>query len=100
MIKNNTRKKITIDGLARMVAKGFEQTPTKQEFTGLRQEFTGLRGEFTGLRQEMRSGFQILTDSLDLIRSDIRDLKISVEIDARDLKRRVERLEQRMGIEV
>ena len=97
MLKKNAQKKITAEELARMVARGFENTATKDDLKELatQQELTqGL----ASVRQEMRSGFQVVTDTLDLIRSDIRDLKISVEIDAKDLKHRVERLEKKVGL--
>ena len=75
---------MTIETLARITAKGFEDTATK--------------ADITGVRHEMHAGFRVVTDTLDLIRSDIRDLKISVEIDLKDLKHRVERLEKKVGL--
>lgn len=88
MSKNNIKKKITTEAMARMVAKGFEETATKQDLAGL------------ATKQEMREGFQLIADRLDLMHSDIRDLKISVEVDIKDLYKRVERLEKRVGIAV
>lgn len=96
MPKNNAKKKITIDGLARIIAKGFENTATKQDLQELRKE---IAGQFA-TKQEMRGGFKLITERIDMVQSDIRDLKISIEVDIRDLKHRVERLEQRVGIGV
>lgn len=86
MVKKKTKTKITTESLVLMVAKGFENTATKDDL----KEFA--------TKQEMREGFQIVNDTLGLIRDDIRDLKISVEIDLKDLKNRVERLEKKVGI--
>ena len=86
MVKKKTKTKVTTEKLALMVAKGFENTATKDDL----KEFA--------TKKEMREGFQIVNDTLGLIRDDIRDLKISVEIDLKDLKNRVERLEKKVGI--
>ena len=79
MPKKGSKNKITIESLARMTARGFESVATKDE---------------------MRNGFKVLADTLELVRSDIRDLKISAEVDLKDLKHRVERLEKKIGLAV
>jgi len=88
MVKKNAKTKITTEKLALMVAKGFENTATKDDLEKL------------ATKEEMRSGFRVVTNSLDLIRADIRDLKISAEVDVKDLKHRVEQLEKKVSISV
>lgn len=95
MPKKNSVKKITIETLARITAKGFENVATKDDLKNL-----ATKDELKDTKDEMRSGFKILADTLDLVRSDIRDLKISVEVDLKDLKHRVERLEKKVGLTV
>ena len=93
MLKKSAKNKMTLETLARITAKGFENTATKDGLASL-----ATKQEVNGIKQEMQGGFKIVTDTLDLIRSDIRDLKISVEIDLKDLKHRVERLEKKVGL--
>jgi uncharacterized phage infection (PIP) family protein YhgE len=81
-------KKITIESLAIMMAKGFEQ----------------LQKQFGTVQKQLGS----LVDGQNLMRTDIQDLKMTVrplshtniiqerEID--ELKDRVERLEQKVGV--
>lgn len=80
-------KKTTIEELARMVKAGFDETATKHE---------------------VRAGFQLLTDSLDLIRQDVHDIKptlgplvryaATMEEKVLNLEKRVERVERKVGI--
>lgn len=86
MIKKKAKTKITTEKPALMVVNGFENTATKDDLKEL------------ATKKEMRDGFQMVNDTLGLIRDDIRDLKISVEIDLKDLKNRAERLEKKVGM--
>ena len=77
MIKKKAKTKITAEKLALMVAKGFENTATKDDLKNLATKQEMIHG-LADVRQEMRGGFQVVNDTLGLIRGDIRDLKISV----------------------
>lgn len=72
MLKKNSTKKITIESLARMTARGFETVATKEDLKNL-----VTKDELKDTKHEMRNGFKVLGDTLELVRSDIRDLKIS-----------------------
>ena len=57
-------KKITIEKLAEMVHKGFLETARKDELTSL--------------RKDTNEGFRLVAEASDLIRADVRDIKITL----------------------
>ncbi|MDP3794535.1 MAG: hypothetical protein Q8R13_01235, partial [bacterium] len=69
-------KNVTIDDLAGMVARGFEQTATK--------------GDVARLEHKVDAGFAHVNARLDQVRRDIADLD--------DLRERVQAIEMRMGL--
>ena len=82
-----SEKKMAIEDLARMVKAGFDETATKHE---------------------VRTGFQLLTDSLDLVRQDVHDIKLTLgplvrhaaamEEKVLILEKRIMRVERKVGI--
>ena len=76
-------KKITIEELATMVKRGFDHTATKNDLEQL--------------RGEMQQGFFAVNSRLDLIREDTADLPAMRE-ELRDLRTRVDLLEQKVGL--
>ena len=77
MGKDNDFRNITLDELAEMVARGFEQTATKDE----------LSSQIGALRTEMNAGFAHVNITLDKHMGDVRK-----QTDV--LARRVKRLEE------
>lgn len=85
------KRKMTIEDLAVLIKRGFDQTATKQE----------LKEWLYELRKD-------ITERLDAIEDDIRDLKIAVgplvrivaalETDVRNLHVRLGRVERKIGL--
>ncbi len=77
-----------------MIKRGFDGTPTKQDFRDL--------------RTEMRGGFSSIAGSLSAIHEDIQDIKVALppllrtvaqmELDVGDLKKRVLKVERKVGL--
>jgi len=89
-------KKMTLDRLAVI---------TQREFRVVHSDVSNLRGEVSNLRRDMESGFRTVADTLELIRQDFVDMKRSFSIithaissDVAELRRRVERLERKIGL--
>ena len=92
-------KKLTLEDLAGMVKRGFDETATKEDIRELRD----------GLRAEMHEGFQMIAGTLTAIQGDIREVKAvlppllktvaQLELDMGDLKVRVLKLERKAGLE-
>ncbi len=83
-----TKKHITLDVLAQMVARGFEATASKKMVT---EELGRLHQDITILRSDMEAGFQ------DLERV-VRPLSERVnvhDVEIHDLQQRIMRLEKR-----
>ncbi len=84
---------MTIEDLAVMVKKGFDQTATKQDIADVRKEAADFRKE--------------VLEQFELIHEDIKDIKntliplvqivAALEQEIRDLKLRLERLERKTG---
>lgn len=69
------------------------------------REFRVLHGEINGLRRDTESGFRTVADALELIRQDFAEMKRSFSLithamssDMVELRRRVERLERKIGL--
>ena len=87
-------KKITIETLAVMIQNGFKETASKKEVD---ERFKAVDGTF-----------KAIVDQLDLMRADIRDIKITLgplvhmvaalDTDVQDLQKRTKRLEQKVGL--
>ena len=79
-----------------MVKGGLGETATKRDLEAL------------ATNREVRAGFQAVADSLDLIRADLREVKVvlpplvrsvgSLEAEVHDLRGRVTRLERKAGL--
>lgn len=89
-------KKMTLDRLASI---------TQREFRAVHGDISNLRGEVSNLRRDMESGFRIIADTLELIRQEFADMKRSFSLitsamssDMVELRRRVERLERKIGL--
>ena len=92
MAKRKTPEEL-FEKLARMVKRGFDDTATKSDLAALRHEFGGK--------------FQTVTDSLEQLQRDSREVKVilgplargMVEHEERikNLERRVGRVEQKVG---
>ncbi|MDP3779181.1 MAG: hypothetical protein Q8R30_04025 [bacterium] len=69
MKKKNT---VTIDELALMVKRGFDQTATKKDL-----EQFATKEDLAQLRTEMQDGFRGVNRRIDLLHEDISDLPLS-----------------------
>jgi hypothetical protein len=90
-----TKKHVTLDELAQMVARGFEAAASKKmltdEINGVRGDLRTLREDVGILRSDMEAGFQ------DLERA-VRPLSERVnvhDVEIHDLRQRITRLEKR-----
>ena len=99
-------KKITIENLAAMVKRGFDQTATKDdlkelatkaEFIHLEQKVDGLEQKVDGLEQKMEDGFRGVNRRIDLLREDISDLP-DIREELTDLGKRMDRVEHKVGL--
>ena len=54
-MKKKVKKQVSTDDLAIMIAKGFENTVTRSEFTEHRKEFTGLSAKVDTLDQNIKA---------------------------------------------
>lgn len=95
-----TKKNMTIEDLAQMIKRGFDETATKAEIqhvderlTTLEHRVTELGQHMTGLEQNVADGFAHVNARLDRIRDDIADLP-AIREELKDLRQRVERLER------
>lgn len=98
------KKKITIDALAAMVQRVFEETAKKVDFDSLHGKVDSLRGDVDSLRvelqefkQETRENFDHVHARLGTIERDVKDVVHKDEFE--DLMARVKYLEKKMGIE-
>lgn len=92
------KNKTTIDKLARMVQRGFEENKKDSQKTNERidrlAEHTS--GEILLLRRDMDAGFQAVAQVLKQMREDIKSLDYGPEVI--ELRARLERLERKVGI--
>ena len=88
MKKKNT---ITIDELALMVKRGFDQTATKED---LMQCAT--KEDLMQLRTEMQDGFRGVNRRIDLLHEDISDLP-DIREELKDHDGRLMRVERKVG---
>ena len=91
------KKKFTIDDLAVMVKKGFDQTATKEELRAITLRLDGLEKKVGGLDQKVDAGFFAVNRRIDLLHEDISDLPAMRE-ELIDLRKRVERVERKVGL--
>lgn len=87
MKKKNT---ITIEDLALMVKRGFDDTATKKD---LEEGLTQLR---TDLRTEMQEGFYSVNRRIDLLHEDISDLP-DIREELKDHDQRLVRVERKVA---
>jgi hypothetical protein len=100
-----TKQKMTLEKLARLVTEGFDGTASKEELTATKEElgelrthvdeeFGSVRSELSMLRDEVTSQLKQITLVLGpLVRG-----VAGMEIDLRELRSRVNRLERKVGI--
>ncbi len=93
-----TPKKITNEILARMIAKGFEETAKKadvdERFDKVDQRLDKVEYRLDKVDHRLNA----VTSDIGLIRADIHDLKTTQEADIKSLYPRVERLEKRIPV--
>jgi hypothetical protein len=85
------KKKTTLDELARMVARGFEQAASKEVLKSLE---TRVDNEFKLLRAETGTGFQDLKHMLQPLDETVQ----SHDAELQELRERVDRVEKQLGI--
>jgi hypothetical protein len=95
------KQKMTLEKLARLVTKGFEGTASRQDLESLSQN---MAERF----EDSDSHFRSIEQKLDSMESELRDIGVvlgplvrtvaAMEIDLRDLRSRVNRLERKAGI--
>lgn len=94
------KRKITIEDLAVLVKRGFDQTTTKEEIHELRKEvdrrFVAMTTAITNLAKATDDNFRHVNARLDRIRDDVSDIPTMRE-ELYDIRDRVERLEKKIG---
>lgn len=100
---------MTLDKLAGLVNKGFENTATKADITAVRSEIAGVKdevkGEITVVREELEAVKTELKDDIRALHSEMesglekinRERNYGVEIDA--LRASVIQIKQHLGIQ-
>ena len=83
-------KKTTIEDLAAMIKHGFDATATKEDFHALKDDLHVLD-------QKVDAGFQHVNARLDSIRNDMSDPPTMRE-ELHDLRQRLDRVEQKVGL--
>lgn len=74
------KKEVTNEDLARLIAKGFEQTASKADFVYLKEDVTYLKEDVTHLKEDVTH----LKEDVTHLKEGVADLKVNVNhIDAR-----------------
>ena len=99
-----SEKQTTIEDLAVMVKKGFEDTARKQDVVGLKGDITGLKEDVTGLKEDMievKEGLDHVDARLGRIEADINEMRgeIVYRHEFEDALGRIKYLEKKLGIE-
>ena len=95
---------VTNEELARMIAKGFENTATKGDAQRLEQRMDGFDQRMDGFEQKME-GFEQRMDHMDArmgrMEADLNEIRshIVYRHEFEDLMARVKYLEQKIGVE-
>ena len=94
-------EKITLEQLAQMIQRGFEETSRKEDVSSFREEVTE---HF----EDVDSHFKAVEQRLDSIDGEIKEIKIvlgplaravaQMEVDISTLRSRIDRLERRFGL--
>jgi len=94
-------RKTTLEQLAQMVQRGFEQTSTKEDLKRVREDVRTLR-------VDMENRFEGVDRRLDAIEMEVKEVRTvlgplartvaEMEFDLQDLRSRVERLEKKAGL--
>lgn len=74
-MEDNQQKPMTIDDLAVMVAKGFENTSTKQDLAVVQKDVTDLKQDMAELRHDVSAVKSNLNNYLDLSEKRYSELK-------------------------
>ena len=96
---------ITLEQLAQMVQRGFEQTATKEDLGGVDSQLESLRAEMERRFEQVDNRFLGVDRRLDSIDMEVREIKVilgplvrtvaGMEVDIHDLQSRVRRLEKK-----
>ena len=119
------KKTVTLDQLARLVRSGFRSSTTKQDLENLasstKRDIESLavstKRDIENLAIAVKHGFnetatkqqlRLVVDNVDLLRADVHDVKVTLgplvhhvatmEREVGDLKKRVDRVERKVGI--
>ncbi len=94
-------KEITLEKLAQMIQRGFEEAATKKELQALRED---IDQRF----EDMEQRFQAVNNNIDALHSEIREIKLALppllrtvaqlEVEVTDLRQRISRLERKAGL--
>lgn len=87
-------KEITLEQLAQMIQRGFEEAASKKELQAV--------------REDMVQRFQAVNNNIDALHSEIREIKLALppllrtvvqlEVEVTELRQRVIRLEKKAGL--
>ena len=93
-MKAEENNSMTIDDLAVMVKRGFDQTATKEDLKRF-----ATKEDFHALERKMDAGFFAVNSRIDLLREDISDLPDIREAvqNIPDIKERLVRVERKVG---
>ena len=95
--EGNTKNGTTINDLAQMVARGFEETGAK--FKKMDERFDAVDGRLDAIENRL----QALESVIDLMRKDIAELhkeSLQNELDMREMRIRIERIEKHLGLKL
>ncbi len=87
-------KKITIEGLARLLQREFRALRTEM---ATKTELAALKEDLTLLRKDTETGFLAVAQSLKAIHGELKDLK-GMDAELTSLRLRVARVERKVGL--
>jgi len=109
-MKKQTGKngKMTLEKLARMVQKGFEETATKKEFQALREEIDQRFQDMDRRFDEIDIHFQGVDNKINALHFEIKEIKSILpplfkamsqfDVEVVSLRQRVSRIEKKVGL--
>lgn len=90
-------KKITLESLAQMIERGFEQTSTKEELHAVEHRLDGVEQQLDGVERKI-DALDISVHEIKMVLPPLAHTVGRLEVEVIDLQSRVSRLEKKTGL--